>query len=225
MFVFPGTDVNKFNEHVENTKQHHLASLKGVVSMTNESLLQNEDDFDEYSFEMMANIIIDSPNLELVDTAAKLFKKHIENEHMNTSLLLHAISTLLFLPDIESTIDRKSKLLPDYAFFGEKVLSQIRTEIAVPYFIRNVLSSKEDALLLLRFSAKKNDYIASLSADAVMYNFPTALFEVSQLNQIYLKKSIERLQTMNSDELCSMFNYVLEFAQSANLYFIPCTLR
>jgi hypothetical protein len=115
--------------------------------------LQTEDDFDEYSFEMMANLIIDSPNIERVETATKLFKKHIQNEQMTSSLLLHAISTLLLLPDIESIIDRKSKLLPDYPFFGEKVLSQIRTEIAVPYFIRNILSSKEEALMLLRFSA------------------------------------------------------------------------
>ena len=228
--LFPETSAEEFNQYVASTTAKNDAALKGLLTITPESLLDMaRTETDEYVIEIVVNVLNDTQSdRSLIDSALDVYVKYIKTK---TDFIVSELVTLVnlfpVLPDVEELVVEKIKHLDDLQIFIKMLCERLPSDLSVPFYVKHLLNDERAADFLLEFCAKKSDDIALYAAEAVANRFPESesLYKAASLNNIYYKCAFHLLANSSVDHMRKYFKYIQDFSQLTPVSFAPVLSR
>ena len=228
--LFPETNTEEFNTYVAETTQRNDAALKGLLTITPESLLEMaRTETDEYVMEIVVNILNDTQSdRSLIDSALDVYLKYIKTKSdFSVSELVTLVNLFPVLQDVEELVVERIKHLDDLQIFVRMLCERLPSDLSVPFYVKHLLNDERAADFLLDFCSKKSDDIALYAAEAVANRFPESesLYKAASLNNIYYKCAFHMLANSSVDHMKKYFKYVQEFSQLTPVSFAPVLSR
>lgn len=224
-FIIPGTNLEIFNSHIESTAEVNNSALKGLLSLTPQSLRDmSRGELDEYCIEIIVNVLLESNDEALVKSALEVYNQQIlTKEQFTISELVTLVQLSRKISSVEDLVNSQYSKLDDKESFIKLLCERLPGDLSIPFFIKNLLTSEKNAEFILSFCANKPDNIAKSVADAVAIKFRESdiLYKCAMMNNIYYRRVFELINDLEPDLVKKYFKYFSDFFAATPISFAP----
>lgn len=213
--LLPNCNVNAFNTHVNTTADINESALKGLLSITPHSIQQMaRQEIDEYSLEIIVNVLLESEDKELIDAAMDVYNnKILQCESFTVSELVTLVRLAPKIDSVENLIVTHVNTMEDKEAFIKMLCEMMPTELSIPFYMKHLLTTEKAAEYLLSFCANKTDDITMQVADAVASKFPESdlLYKTAMTNNNYYKRVFKMIIDSPAKLLKNYYKYFTDF--------------